>query len=475
MKQDILPAGRQVNFETYQSPFSWRYGSSEMRQIFSEINKRKTWRKVWVALARAQHKAGLITSNELADIEKNAAKIDIQRSLEIEKEIYHDVMAEIKKFASDAKIGGGKIHLGATSTDIDDNAEIIRIKEALEIIENKIRVLLKNFAEKIDKYQLLVCMGYTHLQPAEPTTLGYRLAVYAQDLLNDLKLIKRFNKEVKTKGIKGAVGTSASYEKLLDENKFDSIWLSGQVMKDLGLDEATVSGQTYPRKTDYILLSYLASIAQSLYKFCFDLRIMQSPNFGEWSEPRGEKRVGSSAMPFKKNPDKAEKVCSLARFVANLAPVAWNNAANSLLERTLDDSASRRIIIPETFLAIDECLETTSKLVEGLVINEDNIKSNLDKFGPFAATETLMMEAVKNGANRQNFHEMIRAISMKAWNQINRGKINPLLNLLKSDKIITKFVQKEQIPKLINPATHTGLSQKRCSLFLKELKKEVEI
>src|SRR3990167_2854250 len=381
-----------VNFDTYQSPFSWRYGSEKMRSIFSEVNRRKTWRKIWVSLAKAQYKAGLVTKEELQDIEKNSKKIDIEKSLLIEKEIYHDVMAEIRNFSQSAKIGGGKIHLGATSTDIDDNAEIMRIKEALEIIEDKIKILLNNFANKINKYQNLVCMGYTHLQPAEPTTVGYRLAVYAQDLLNDFKLIRTIRRQIKGKGVKGAVGTSASYEKLLKQSKFDAIWLSSEVMENLNIDEVTVSGQTYPRKTDYILLSYLASIAQSLHKFCFDLRIMQSPNFGEWSESRDEKRVGSSAMPFKKNPDKAEKVCSLARFVASLAPVAWNNAANSLLERTLDDSASRRIIIPETFLAIDECLETTSKLVEGLVINEDNIKANLDKFGPFAATETLMME-----------------------------------------------------------------------------------
>ena len=468
MKQDI-------NFDIYQSPFSWRYGSSEMRQIFSEFNKRKTWRKIWVALAKAQHKSGLISNEEFQDIEKKSKQIDIEKSLRIEQEIYHDVMAEIRNFSESAKIGGGKIHLGATSTDIDDNAEIIRIKEALEIIESKIKILLKDFAKKIDKYQNLVCMGYTHLQPAEPTTLGYRFSVYAQDLLNDFKLIKRLKEEIKSKGIKGAVGTSASYEKLLEGNKFDAIWLSGEVMRNLGIDEVLVSGQTYPRKTDYILLSYLASIAQSLHKFCFDLRIMQSPNYGEWSEPRDEKRVGSSAMPFKRNPDKAEKVCSLARLISTLPIVAWNNAANSLLERTLDDSASRRIIIPESFLAIDECLQTTIKLVEGLVTNEEKIKTNLSKYGPFSATETLMMKAVKNGANRQDIHEVIRSISMKAWEEVNAEKFNPLINLLESDKMITKFVPKDQIEKLINPAAHIGLSQKRCRLFLKELKKEVEI
>lgn len=464
-----------INFATYQSPFSWRYGSDEMRQIFSEVNKRKIWRRVWIALARAQHKAGLITTQELVDIEENADKINVQRSLEIEKEIYHDVMAEIRNFSENAKIGGGKIHLGATSTDIDDNAEIIKVKQALVIVKKKLKVLLKSFASKIEKYQNLVCMGYTHLQPAEPTTLGYRLAVYAQDLLNDLKFIVSLNKDIRAKGIKGAVGTSASYEKLLKDKKQDAFWLSSEVMNELNLEETTVSGQTYPRKTDYILLTYLSSIAQSLHKFCFDLRIMQSPNFGEWSEPRNDKRVGSSAMPFKKNPDKSEKVCSLARLISNMPMVAWNNAASALLERTLDDSASRRIIIPESFLATDEILETAIQLIDGLVVNKENIGANLNKYGPFAASESLMIEAVKNGASRQDIHEVIREISMKAWSKINSGGVNPLINLLKSDKIVTKFVKKEQIDKLIDPATHIGLSQKRCLLFLEELKKEIEI
>lgn len=463
-----------IDFTTYQSAFSWRYGSEEMRRIFSEVNKRKTWRKVWVALAKAQKKAGLLTDDEFKSIEKNAANIDIERAHEIEKEIYHDLMAEIRTFAEQSGKSGGKIHLGSTSTDIEDNAQIINIHEALNIIEKELIELLKSFAVSIQKYQNLVCMGYTHLQPAEPTTLGYRFAAYTQDLLNDLKLLRFYRQNLRAKGMKGAVGTSASYVKLLDGKSVDAFKMSNQVMAEFGLTETTVNFQTYPRKTDLHLTFVLSGIAQSLHKFAFDLRIMQSPNFGEWSEPRGEKRVGSSAMPFKRNPDKAEKICSLARYISSLTDVAWNNAANTLLERTLDDSASRRIFIPELFLATDEILKVATELIDGLVIFEKSINRNLEKFGPFAATETLMMEAAKNGADRQKIHEVIREIAMESWNAMNDGKSNPLVEMLKKDKIITKFVKPDKISLLLDPATHTGLASKRCLMFLKELQMELK-
>ena len=462
-----------LNFNSYQSLFSWRYGSNKMRQIFSEINKRKTWRKVWVALARAQQKAGLLTKQELTSIEKNADKIDIEKAHQIEKEIYHDLMAEIKVFASQSGHAGGKIHLGATSMDIEDNADIIRISQALNILETKLKKLLKSFSPLIKKYQSMVCMGYTHLQPAEPTTLGYRFSLYAQDLLFDLRLLRYFKNNLAAKGMKGAVGTSASYDKLLKGGKVDAQTLSKIVMGQLGLKEVTVSNQTYPRKTDLHLTFVLSSIAQSLYKFAFDLRIMQSPNFGEWSEPISAKRVGSSAMPFKRNPDKAEKICSLARYISSHVNIAFINAAESLLERTLDDSANRRIFIPEAFLATDEILMVTSDIVEDLVIYKENIAKNLEKYGPFAGTESLMMEAVKNGANRQEIHEVIRKQSMVAWQKINQTGKNPLVNLLESDKIITKFVNSKSIPTLVNPAAHIGLASKNCTIFLKELNKEL--
>src|SRR3989344_3236184 len=407
-----------INFKIYQSPFSFRYGSDAMRKIFSEEYRRKLWRKIWVVLARAQNKAGLVADKELNDLEKNATNIDFKRSQEIEKEIYHDLMAEVRVFAEKAKVGGGKIHLGATSADITDNADVIRIKEALSLVEKNLVLLIKTFAEKISKYQNLVCMGYTHLQPAEPTTLGYRFSLYAQDLLNDLRLLRFIKNNLKAKGIKGAVGTSASYERLLADTKMDAFKLEQEVMSDLNLSKSTVAGQTYPRKTDLHFLIVLSSVAQSIHKFCLDLRLMQSPNFGEWSEPRDSKRVGSSAMPFKRNPDKSEKICSLARYIQSQVQLAWDNAANSFLERTLDDSANRRIFIPESFLAADEILTQTNNLVKGLVVYEENIKRNLDKYGRFAGTEVLMMEAVKHGANRQEIPEAIRKNSVQALERI---------------------------------------------------------
>lgn len=462
-----------LNFNTYQSPFSWRYGSDEMREIFSEVNKRKTWRKVWVALARAQQKAGLLEKKELEVIEKNAQKIDIARAQQIEKEIYHDLMAEIKVFAEQSGKAGGKIHLGATSMDIEDNADIIRIEKALEIIATRLKKLLKSFALLIRKYKNTVCMGYTHLQPAEPTTLGLRFSVYAQDLLFDLRLLRYFKNNLVAKGMKGAVGTSASYVKLLKNKNLDAKTLSKLVMDELSLKESTITTQTYPRKIDLHLTNVLSSIAQSLNKFAFDLRIMQSPNFGEWAEARGEKRVGSSAMPFKRNPDRAEKVCSLAKYVSSLVAIAWANAAESLLERTLDDSANRRIFIPEAFLATDEILETTDDLVTNLTVAEENIKKNLEKYGPFAGTESLMMQAVENGADRQQIHERIRQIAMEAWSQIDKSGTNPLVNLLEKDKIITRFVDRETIPQLIDPTAHIGLAPELCANFLRELEKEL--
>lgn len=457
------------NFSSYLSPFTWRYGSSQMRQIWSEENKRKLWRRVWVELARAQNKMGLVSRGELNDIIAHKNDIDIKKAHQIEKEIYHDVMAEIKVYASQCKTGGGKIHLGATSTDIIDNAEILQIKEALNLIKEGLVKLLKSFAGQIEKYQNTVCMGYTHLQPAEPTTLGYRLAFYAQDLLWDLQYIQKIEAFVKGKGIKGAVGTGASYEKLLKGTKYDVLELEKEIMSGLQLDPVEISSQTYPRKIDWLIVTALSNIAQSLHKFNFDLRLMQSPNFGEWSEPRSDKRVGSSAMPFKKNPDKAEKVCSLARYVSSLLNVAWSNGALSLLERTIDDSANRRIFFPESFLAIDECLITTNYFIKDLVVFENVIETNLKKYGIFSCTESLMMEAVKNGADRQKIHEVLREISMQAWQEVQAGNKNPMEELLLENKEIKKYLSKEEIKKLLDVKDHVGNAPRRARKLAGEI------
>jgi len=459
-----------TDFKNYQSPFSYRYGSPEMREIFSEANKYRLWRRIWVEMARIQSEEGLVKREELEDLESNQENIDIERILEIEKETGHDVVAAIREFAEKAKIGGGKIHFGATSMDIVDNADSIRAKEALQIIEDKLVKLLEEFSKKIEKYADLPCMAYTHLQPAEPTTLGYRFAMYAQDLLWDLENLRLVNSRLKTKGFKGAVGTQASYRKLMGDNveKFEK-----ELMETLGLEAALIIGQTTPRKMDYFITTALSSIAQSLYKFAFDLRILQSPNFGELSEPFGKTQVGSSAMPFKKNPVKSEQICSLAKLVLSLADNASQNAALSLLERTLDDSANRRVYIPEMYLAIDEILKSATKIVSELVVNEAKIQENLERYAPFSATEEVIIEAVKNGADRQEMHEILREISMEAWSLVSVGEENPLLDLMLKREEILKYVGKEKLEKIIDPQNHLGTAPKRAKELLEQLRKGI--
>lgn len=456
------------SFNTFLSPLSWRYGSEEMRRIFSEKNKYLLWRRIWVALAEAQYKAGIVSQKELEDLEKHEGDIDINRILEIEKETKHDVVAAIKEFAEKAKVGGGKIHLGATSMDIVDNADVIRLKDALEMIEVKVSKLLKLFCQKIEKYASYPCIGFTHLQPAEPTTVGYRLSFYAQDLLTDFDFLKFVKDNLYAKGMKGAVGTSASYKLLVKSNKAVEK-LEKQVMQSLGIKASLISSQVYSRKVDFLVLSLLQSIASSISKFAGDLRLLQSASIFEWSEPFGKKQVGSSAMPFKKNPISSENICSLARFISKLPSIAIENASHSYLERTLDDSANRRLIIPEGFLALDQILETCHKILSGLVINKERIDYNLAQFGPFAATEVILMEVVKNGADRQEMHEVLREISLEAWNQIQKGKENPMKKLLTENKYMNKYLPKNKIIKLLDVSTHIGDAPKRSLLLLNKI------
>ncbi|MCX7670751.1 MAG: lyase family protein, partial [Anaerolineae bacterium] len=364
--------------EVYLSPFTWRYGSPEMRAIWSEVHRRRLWRRIWVALAEAQQVAGLVTEEQVADLRAHAEEINLPRALEIEAEIHHDLMAEVRTYAEQCPVGGGIIHLGATSMDIEDNADALRLREALDLVLDKLVGLLLAFAEQIEAWADAPTMAFTHLQPAEPTTIGYRLAQYAQDLWSDYEELRRVRDGLRGKGFKGAVGTSASYMQLLDamENRPSPAGdrfadFEANVMAALGLEAFPVATQTYPRKQDYRVLAALAGLGSSLYKFAFDLRVLQSPPIGEWSEPFGARQVGSSAMPFKRNPIHAENMDSLARYVAALPRVAWDNAAHSLLERTLDDSANRRVILPEAFLAVDELLRRALRLARELHIDPE--------------------------------------------------------------------------------------------------------
>jgi adenylosuccinate lyase len=456
--------------DTFLSPFTWRYGSQEMRGLWSQEHKRRLWRQVWVALAEAQHAAGLVSEAELDDLRAHQDEVDIARAHQIEAEIGHDLMAEIRAYAEQCSIGGGKIHLGATSADVEDNADILRMKEALRLIRQRLISLLEALAAQVERYQDLPAMGYTHLQPAEPTTLGYRLCQYAQDLLMDLQSLDSLMKNLKGKGMKGAVGTSTSYAQLLKGSEIRPAELERLVMEKLELEAMPVSTQVYPRKQDFLVLNTLASIAQSLHRFAFDLRVLHAAPYGEMGEPFGAKQVGSSAMPFKRNPVTTENICSLARYLSTLPKVAWDNAALSLLERTLDDSGNRRVILPEAFLALDEMLIAARRVVMGLVVHRENIERNLSTYGVFAATETLLMELVKAGADRQEMHERIRQHSMAAWGAIQRGEENPLIERLSRDSALVAFLPAERIGELLDVVNFVGDAPARCAKFLRLLR-----
>ncbi len=460
-------------------PFASRYGSDEMRAVWSDANKRRLWRRMWVALAEAQAQAGLVKPKQVADLKKHAGKLNTPRALAIEQEIGHDVMAEVKAFAEQCPVGGGVIHWGATSADITDNADVLRQKESLCLLRAKLAELLRVFAGQITEHRALACIAYTHLQPAEPTTVGYRLAMYAQDLLVHLATLDQLTSGpsagsglgLRGKGLKGAVGTQASYQELLNGSGTTPADLEAQVMTALDLAVFPIAAQTYPRAQDYRVLAALAGLAASLHKFAFDLRLLQSSGFAEMSEPFGEKQVGSSAMPFKRNPINAEKICSLARYVAALPAVAWENAAESLLERTLDDSANRRVIWPEAFLALDEMLETALKIMRGLNVDAEACAANLEKHGPFAATERVLMALVRGGADRQHMHEKLREHSLKAWSAIREGKPNPLTNSLASDTDLLRYLQPARVRELMKAEGYLGTAVERASALATEIKR----
>ncbi|MBN1889693.1 MAG: adenylosuccinate lyase [Thermoflexales bacterium] len=452
-----------VSFDTYQSPFAWRYGSAAMRAVWSEVHKRRWWRRIWVALAEAQAQFGLVAPEQVADLRAHVDQVDVERAHQIEAEIRHDLMAEVKTFAEQCAFGGGIIHLGATSMDIEDNADALRLRESLDLILAALQALLETLAGQIERWAATPTMGFTHIQPAEPTTIGYRLAQYGQDLLVDYEELARVRSEIRGKGFKGAVGTSASYMELVGVPAgAGGASLEARVCQALDLPPFEATTQTYPRKQDWLVLNALAGLAMSLHKFAFDLRLLQSPPIGEWAEPFGRKQVGSSAMPFKRNPVNAEKIDSLARYLAQLPRVAWDNAANSLLERTLDDSANRRTILPEAFLCADELLITAQRLMGGLVIDETAVARNFAAYAPFAATERLLMAAVKAGGDRQALHEVIREHAMKAWAEVAAGRPNPLVEALCADPRITALLDAQTACRLLDAQAYVGDAPQRA-------------
>ncbi len=452
--------------DTFISPYTWRYGSEEMRRLFSEVHKRKTLRRVWIALAKAEAKASLVTEEQLAELIKHKDDIDIERASEIESEIKHDLMAEIKTYAEQCPKGGGIIHLGATSMDALDNADVIRFKEALEITESKLKALISALSDKALEYKSVPTMAFTHIQPAEITTIGYRLSQTLQDLSDDLDDLIYVKNNLKGKGFKGAVGTLASYTELLKDSDMKAMDLEEIAMSELGLKAFTASTQVYTRKQDIRIVEVLSRIACTLSKFSLDFRVLQSPPVGEFSEPFGKSQVGSSAMPFKRNPINSEKIDSLARLISSAYMTAWQNASLTILERSLDDSANRRVFIPESFLALDEILETEIKIIKGMNIHSSATERLMNSYGIFSATERVLMHSVKNGADRQEMHEVIRELSLKAWNDVQNGRSNPLKSDMMKDKRILKYLSEDEITALLDASSYIGEAEKRTELVV---------
>jgi adenylosuccinate lyase len=458
--------------EDYLSPYTWRYGSEDMRRVWSEVNKRHLWRMIWVTLAEVQSEFGLVTAGQVADLRSQAEQVNIERSLEIEAQIHHDLMAELKAFAELAPMGGRILHLGATSADIEDNADVLRMRQALNLVIEKLIKLILAMTDLVEEWADYPLMGYTHLQPAEPTTLGYRMAFYVQDLFYDWDALQRSQRGLRGKGFKGAVGSGASYAELIGrENLAD---FEARMAAKLNLSFYPVTSQVYPRKQDYRVLSDLAGLACSLNKFAFDLRILQSPGFGELAEPFGRQQVGSSAMPFKRNPINAEKIDALARSLAQLPRQAWDNAAGSLLERTLDDSANRRSILAEGFLIADELLETSQRIIQGLVIDEAAIQRNLSNYGHITGSERVLMALGKSGADRQVMHERLRELALQAGGDEEMGEMDVFTQLVTSEALFLEYLSADQLVQLLDISRYVGDAPERARKFAKTIREQLD-
>lgn len=418
----------------YQNPLITRYASREMAENFSDSKRFKLWRKLWIALAESEKELGLnITDEQIEDMKRYADDIDFELAEKYEHEVRHDVMAHVKAFGSQAKSAMPIIHLGATSCFVDCNSELIIIDDALEIIKDKLVNVMDKLTAFALKYKGLPTLGFTHLQPAQLTTVGKRATLWLQDLEMDYNNLVNLQKSFKLRGVKGTTGTQASFMELFggDEEKVKT--LEKKVVEKLGYDKFYgVTGQTYPRKFDYNVLCVLSQISQSAYKFSNDIRILQ--NMKEIEEPFEKSQIGSSAMAYKRNPMRSERMGSLARFVISLPTNCAITAGTQWFERTLDDSANRRIVTAQAFLALDGILNIYMNVSENLVVYEKVIAKHIAAELPFMATENIMMECVKAGGNRQELHEKIRVLSMQAGKRVKEeGGDNNLIELIKAD------------------------------------------
>lgn len=450
---------------TYESPFNARYASGEMQELFSPDRKFRTWRRLWIALAEAEKELGLnITDEQLEELRQFKDDINYETAEQKEKEVRHDVMAHVHAYGEQCPKARGIIHLGATSCYVGDNTDIIIMHDALELIRQKLVAAIEKLSDFAMKYRSLPTLGFTHFQPAQLVTVGKRACLWLQDLLIDLDDVEYILSNMKLLGSKGTTGTQASFMELFDNDSEKVRKLDKLIAEKMGFDSVyPVSGQTYTRKQDSRVLNVLAGIAQSASKFSYDMRLLQSMK--ELEEPFEEKQIGSSAMAYKRNPMRAERIDSLARYVIVDALNPAITAATQWFERTLDDSANKRISVPEAFLAVDAILNIYINIAGGLVVYPKVIEKHVLDELPFMATENIMMEAVKRGGDRQELHERIRVHSMEAGKQVKvYGLKNDLVDRIANDPMFG--LSREEILNVMEPSNYIGRSAEQVTEFI---------
>ncbi len=451
----------------YENPLITRYASREMSENFSDDKRFKLWRKLWIALAESEMELGLnITKAQVDEMKKYADDINFDVAAQYERQVRHDVMAHVKAFGDQAKSAAPIIHLGATSCFVDCNSELIIMYDALGIIKNKLVNVMDKLRAFALKYKDLPTLGFTHLQPAQLTTVGKRATLWLQDLEMDYRNLENLLSSFKLRGVKGTTGTQASFMELFDGDESKVKALEKKVVEKMGFEKVYgVTGQTYPRKFDYNVLCVLSQIAQSAYKFSNDIRILQ--NMKEIEEPFEKSQIGSSAMAYKRNPMRSERIGSLARFVISLPMNNAITAGTQWFERTLDDSANRRIVNAQAFLALDGILNIYMNVSENLVVYDKVIAKHIAAELPFMATENIMMECVKAGGNRQELHERIRVLSMEAGRNVKeRGGDNNLIDLIKADNMFAAV--KDSLGNILDARNFIGRAPSQVVEFISD-------
>lgn len=458
--------------DTYESPLSARYADKEMKYLFSPDMKFRTWRKLWIALAEAEKELGLnITDEQIDEMKAYADDINYEVAEEREKAVRHDVMSHVYAFGQQCPKAMPIIHLGATSCYVGDNTDIIIMTEALKIIRRKLIAVIRVLSDFALKYKELPTLAFTHFQPAQPTTVGKRATLWIQELLLDLENVEFRLSKAKLLGSKGTTGTQASFLELFDGDHEKAKMVDKYIAEKMGYGDCyAVSGQTYSRKVDYQVLSVLSGIAQSATKFSNDIRLLQ--HLKEIEEPFEKNQIGSSAMAYKRNPMRSERIASLSRYIMVDALNPAITAATQWFERTLDDSANKRLCVPEAFLAADAVLNLYLNVADGLVVYPKVIEQRLRSELPFMATENIMMDAVKRGADRQELHERIRVHSMAASKVIKEeGGENDLLERIAADSIFGVTI--EELNSLLNPQNYTGRAPRQTEDFINEVVKPI--